>query len=481
MDTRKWMPETRGVVVTDVIDLGGDGVLSGRVSVRDLSVKADAAPGVSLELRTGSTYFQSPGSWSAWGLVTGAIRPRGRYAQVRLQFAAKEQNAPAVARSVSLRCQVRELPAEGSVRVVSDRVQRIVRSPIAFAYERPGQADVAWMRREFRLDDVVAGGKTEFDQLRALMHWVATRLNVRPGPWEARKEPYPWNIRQVMSPENGGTIYSHCMSYCEAMVTAATALGWQARHWALSGVRDTGHEVPEVWVGELGKWVFFDPSLDTWYADATTGEPLNLFEMHNLYLKTVLRPGEVQQRGRRVNEDRLLALRGKHPVKCMTGGFCYGSRCSWDWEWDHGYMSAGWMQLTPRNDWHSRPTPGFRHFGDGAEGYAGFPLYVDQQTPLTRDVSLWLTRERDFWWTMNQASLRLTRAEGGSLEVECGNSQPFFRRYLGRIDGGSWKPLEPQFPWNLKAGRNRLEVIPENESGKHGLGSMVTVLFEPRA
>jgi hypothetical protein len=478
MDTRKWTPESRGVVTTDVMDLGGEGVLSGQVSVRDLQVRMDATPGVSLELRTGSTYFQAPGSWSGWAPAKEATPPKGRYAQLRLALTSSDAKTPSEVRKVEMRCRVQEAAGQGRVRVVSDQVQRIVRSPIEFGYERQGQEDLSWMRGEFRLDDVVAGGNSEFEKLRALTHWVATRRNVRPGPWEARGEPFPWNIRKVMSPENGGTIYSHCMSYCEAMVTAATALGWQARHWALMGVRDTGHEVAEIWVDELGKWVFFDPSLDTYYADAKSGTPLNLLEMHRIYLRTVLREGEAQQRGRHVNEDRLKNLRGKHPVKCVTGGICYGKPCTWDWEWDHGYMSAGWMQLTPRNDWHARPEPSFRHFGEGAEGYSGFPLYVDRQTPLTPDATLWLTRERDLWWTLNQASLRLTHAGGGTLRVEFGNSQPFFRRYLVRLENGPWSPAGAQFVWELKAGRNRLEVVPENESGRKGLASMVEVEFK---
>ena len=96
------------------------------------------------------------------------------------------------------------------------------------------------------------------------------------------------------------------------------------RHWSIQGIRDTNHEVPEIWVNDLGKWVFFDPSLDTYYADPRTGKPLNLLEMHKLYLKTVRRRGEIQREGRHVNEDRLTALRGKHPVRCVTGGYVYG-------------------------------------------------------------------------------------------------------------------------------------------------------------
>jgi hypothetical protein len=80
---------------------------------------------------------------------------------------------------------------------------------------------------------------------------------------------------------------------------------------------------------------------------------------------------------------------------------------------------------------------------------------------------------------MNQASLRLTRSGADSLNVECGNSQPFFSRYLARLDGGPWKPVESQFARKLKAGRNGLEVAPENESGKRGIESRVTVEFTP--
>ena len=114
------------------------------------------------------------------------------------------------------------------------------------------------------------------------------------------------------------------MRASEVMLTAASALGWQGRHWAIHGVRDTSHEVPEIWINELGKWVFFDPSLDTYYADQQSGEPLSLIEMHRIYLKTAFEPGEVQQRGRHFNEERIGKLRGKHPIACMTGNYTYG-------------------------------------------------------------------------------------------------------------------------------------------------------------
>jgi hypothetical protein len=137
------------------------------------------------------------------------------------------------------------------------------------------------------------------------------------------------------------------------------------------------------------------------------------------------------------------------------------------------------MQLTPRNDWHSRPEPAFRWFGEGPEGYGGFPLYLDAQTPLpSKDASLWYTRKRDLWWTLNQASLRLVRTGERTILVECDNSQPFFRRYLARLGDSVWKTVDASFTWELSPGENRLEVIPEDNFGKRGIPSRAVVSLD---
>jgi hypothetical protein len=483
LDTRNWTAESRGIIVTDVIDLSGEGVLAEEAVARDLRVAVNAetpaGSAVNVEIRTGGTYFQEPKTWDDWRVASGAVDPKGRYAQVRLILTTPDPQSVPTVRSLTLSRRLQAVARKQKVVVVSENVQKIVRSPVSFSYERPTQPDLVWLRKAFRLDDVIAGEKTEFGKLRALMHWVATRPNKRPGPWEAKNEPYPWHVRRVMTGDAPGAIYGHCMSYCEVMITAASALGWHGRHWAIHGVRDTSHEVPEFWIDELGKWVFFDPSLDTYYADPETREPLNLLEMHELYLKTVLRPGEVQKMGRTHNEDRLKLLRGRHPVLCITGDYAYGKPTKWDWQWDHGYMSAGWMQLTPRNDWHSRPEPAFRWFGQGPEGYDGFPLYLDAQTPLpSKDASRWYTRKRDLWWTLNQASFRLVRTGEKTILVECGNSQPFFRRYLARIGDTVWKPVDARFTWDLVPGDNRIEVVPEDDSGRRGIVSSTVARLE---
>ena len=480
LDTRNW-PEDGGlgIVTTDVLDLGGQGVLSPAATVSDLRIDLTAKAGppasVFAEVRTGLTFFQAAGTWTEWQAASGIIQPKGRYAQVRVRLTTGDRAIVPSVTAVRLTWNVEPVAFRSPLALLDHSVQNIVNSALPFDYERPDQPDLVWMRNTFQLDSMIAGKRSEFEKLKALLDWTAMRKNKRPGPRNSDGS-YPWNIRQVLTEENGGAVHGHCMSYCETFIAAAVSLGWQARHFAIQGFRDTSHEVPEVWVNELGKWVFMDPSLGAYYADRKTGAPLSLLEMHDIYVNFVLKSGEALQRGEDVNLARVQSLRGRHPVKCVANGYAYGERQNWDWEYDHGYMTAGWMQLTPRNDWQSRPEPWCGEFSNSPDGYCGFPVYVDERTPVVESTtSLWYTRARDLWWTLNQASFRLTQTEDEALSVECGNSQPFFRRYLARIDEGEWKEVERQFTWRLKDGMNRLEVICEDEFGSKGIASIAVV------
>jgi len=487
LDTRNWRPKEQGRLVTDVIDLAGDGLLAVPATVSDFALALDAATpegtSVTAQVRTGTTFFPTKDTWTEWFGHEEVKTPKGRYIQIRLKVRTDDPKVVPEVRGLTLSRAVTRGPTmAGTVALVEDKVQRIADSAVRFEYERPDQADLVWMRKTFKLDDVIAGKKTEFEQLKALMHWVATRPNDRHKGWHTG--PYPWHIRKVLTEKDGGTVFGHCMSYCEVFITAAGALGWQGRHWAIMGFREASHEVPEVWVNELGKWVFFDPSLDTYYADPKTGEPMSILEMHNTFVNALLKDGEqLQWRGIRSNDTyaaRIRALRGKHPITCVSRDYAYGKPTKWDWQWRHGYMTAGWMQLTTRNNWHSQPKPACSRFSSYPTGYCGFPVYVDEKTPVpSRRTRTWYTRKRDLWWTLNQATFRLTRSGASALTVACGNSQPFFKRYLARRDGGAWEPVDATFTWTLKSGENRLEVVPEDALGRRGIASVAVVRYSP--
>ncbi|MCG3179318.1 MAG: hypothetical protein BIFFINMI_01652 [Phycisphaerae bacterium] len=509
LDTRNWGRGLKqGQVATDVIDLRGDSALAMPAKVTGLTVEAsgDEPAGSSLKVfvRHGPTFFQASG-WSDWRQVQGpAAKPDASpidmgadpYLQVRIELHSDGKAKPTLkSLAIGFKLSPEAAPAD-EMKVTQADVQKIARSTIDFACERMDQPDLAWFRKAAKLDDVVAGTKSEFDKLVALCQWVGARHNVRDDASKKRLgwgRYYPWNIRQVFDPAlENGSICGHCGSYAEVLITAATAMGWQARHIAIQGYRANSHEVVEIWVNELGRWIYFDPSLATYYIDPATKQPLDIVQMHDRYVNFFCEPGKTiadypragdtatdlgYQRRLKLNYDDLHAT----PV---TTDYTYGEHKPFPWQSAQGIMTCGWMQLTPRNNFHSQPQPAFTSFGGSVNGGNGFPVWTDAKAPLSSRAVRWFSRRRDWYWTLNQASLRLTRAAPRSIDVELGNSQPHFDHYELKINGPLGSPTPPGVPvvvrgasyaWSLLPGVNTLEVTCVDAFGQKGLTSKVTV------
>jgi hypothetical protein len=515
--------EQEGRAVTDVIDLlpvtNGLGDDCRAATAVEVEVSAAVPPGAKLrvEARSGPHFFDEAG-WSPWrdlGGLEASLSPlAGRYLQLRLSFtAAAADGLPAVT-GVTLRPQlvVRKGGYEPPVTVAAAKVQQIVRSPVQFGYERPDQAKLATFRKENDLDGVAAGkydkateaakhaaidksihGGEDFLQLVRLMDWAAqgTMRNVPGGP-QWKDGAYQWDIERVFerTPEGERVVRGHCMSYAQVMVSAATALGYKARHVCAVGFKEMSHEITEVWVPSLGKWVYFDPDLDHYYFDKETRVPVNLVEMHEVVRdKIVPEDKDMHWLMSRSQEPRehVKGIDTKSLIGCRLGSWLAGEKmpADYDWGWKHGYLIAGFVQMTPRNDFHSHPEKIPRNFQQ-FPGYDDYPFWVDDKTPPRAGVNEWVTRKRDFYWTLDQASLRLIRTGADEVTVELGNSMPFFAHY--RVETSrpaaagqpEQRPTEsrPQagpFIWKLEPGDNRLVVHPVDEFGKEGAPSTVTV------
>jgi hypothetical protein len=279
------------------------------------------------------------------------------------------------------------------------------------------------------------------------------------------------------------TIFGHCGSYAEVFIAAATAMGYVgSRHYCMEGFRESNHEITEMWVPSLGRWVYFDPSLTNYYYDKEAKVPMSLVEMHRLVADKFVPEGKDMNWWvlRRSDEtlSRVKSVGGKAHIGSRLGPWNYGAPmpADYDWGWYHGYLTAGFIQMTPRNDQHSHPEKASRRFGSGP-GYDGFPFWVDDKTPPRKDVRDWHTRMRDFYWTLDQAGVRLVRTGEAEMAVELGNSMPFFKRYAVTVDGKEVADAGNPFEWSLKAGENRLEVVPVDDFGKTGLASMVLLRF----
>ncbi len=486
-----------GRLTTDPIDLGPvDGIIGLPVEVKGVEIETVGEglsnPAFVLEARSGANKVDQTG-WSSWKELPGKKAEltslTGRYLQVRMTLRGTAPHEGPIVKELIIRPRITPVPCPEwkPLRVVEADIQTIVRSPIVFQYERPDQPALVRFRREARLDDVVAGANDDFEKLVRLTDWVGSCQNVRGTKRETSPGWYAWDIEKVFSVENGtNRIYGHCMSYCEVLVSAATALGYVgARHWAIQGFRSMGHEVAEVWIPCLRRWVYLDPSLCHYYYDKETRVPLNLIEIHRIVVSTFVPEGkDVSWFCKRQNDQAKAIVKkigGKTPIGCRVGPWHYGTPmpANYDWGWSHGYLAAGFVQMTPRNDFHSNPQNVSKRFGS-YPGYDGYPNWVDEKTPPPRSAGNWYTRMRDFYWTLDQATVNLIRLpDGQAVEVQFGHSMPFFKHYQLTVDGQTVLPVPNPYRWQLKPGRNCLSVAPVDEFGKVGLASRITLEWIP--
>lgn len=124
-------------------------------------------------------------------------------------------------------------------------------------------------RRAENLDSVVRGAKGDFEKARALMRW--TRQQWNPG----RPDPYPpINAMIILREIRAGRTGGFCAQYNYVFVQAVQSFGIRARYVTLPR-----HEVTEVWVREMGKWVCFDPLYEAFCTDQE-GTPLSVYEIY---------------------------------------------------------------------------------------------------------------------------------------------------------------------------------------------------------
>ena len=512
----KYAGDKFGTIVTDPIDLApadeASPYLGSAARVREVNIKVNCempeGSKVSLEGCTSSRFFQRVtatdwkeardlkiGYFVGMGLyktptTRGPLEAylghaKGRYLRLRLLLEAKDVEHLPTGTSVTVRSVLEPAPPwKGKLRLLRFDNQEVVTSPIEFGYELPDQPDIARFREQYNIDEIIEGANTDFERAWLLTKWVGSKLILRE---RFDTGYYPWDINKILvdTPE-GLRIKGHCMSYAIVLTTALTSINIPARHWCERGFRDCSHEVVEAWIQELGKWVYFDPSLSTYYRDVKTKMPLSILEMHNTWLDTFLKAGEDLNHPGHTSGELKKRVRGRDHneiIGHVREGKPYGGEPGRivRWDWAHGYLTTGWLQLTPRNNFHGQRDPLFKRFAHNPYGWDGFPYWVAAKTPLVgRHVSNWFTRERDLYWTLNQASMRLAKTEKqGVLEVDLGHSLPFFEKFVVTVDGKEVPGVGGCYSWQLKPGKNTLRVLPLDRYGRKGKASFVALEYLP--
>jgi hypothetical protein len=449
----------------------------------EIAATADVQAGSRLAIswRSGPTPFYQQDAWSDWNAVGGGLGgeavPRGRFIQLRAQFFTADPAVSPRLSSLSLKSTCRDLPPHtADVALTEDRNQRIVESPIEFEYEPSDLAALQQFRKAFNLDGVVAGATSELAMLVKLRHWAAQMRNVTEG----FPQRYPdWNAESIITRDASGmSITGFCLQYNLVLMQACRAFGMQGRHFCIDGYNEMGHEIAEIWSNQFQKWIYMDASLDANYSDPKTKVPSSLLELHRVYLGAFFRraetifsidPGELAKR--------VTDTETRVPLKYSDGGYNFGKPVE-DYPWwkEHGYLAAGKLRLTPRDNFLSSPAPLPLKQGAMWPGWDGFVNWEDARAPRMPVHANYVDKETDLYWTLNQARMVLLDGENaGELRVALKNSMPFFHHYLVRENGGEWKEQAGGFVWKLASGSNRLEVKPVDRSGLAGIISAVTL------
>lgn len=463
------MAEGRGAPLDPTRDPGEDAaVLLSNVTVRSLTLKADAEePGgtaVALAVRTGPGPVYEKGLWTDWQPAESANVPAGhRWLQVRATLTSKDPTKTPRLKGVAIEVRLERdaPPAWAKGITLGEQNNEVIRyTSLPFAYEDPNHPKMVALREKYKLDEVVADGKTELEKLVILRNWVAQQWH-----FKAPSTYYPaWDADDIMTHKIG-----FCVQFAITYMQCAISLGYQAR-FVFGNNYATGHEVCEVWSNEYGKWVYMDCSGNFHCIDPRTAVPMSLLEVRDVILRTYYgdKPANWRNKPKETKTSDEIAI-------------CHGldmtpteRKRAKDGKFP---VITKWMYLRamPRNNFYAQPYP--VPVCQGAHwDYSDFWCYQNHGMETEWEYRHFTGRRSDFDWTINQVSFAAKYGKlPNTVDVRMGSVTPYLEKFLVRIDGGEWKASEPVFTWTLHPGKNRVEMRTRNTSGVEGIVSFLEI------
>lgn len=458
--------QPRGVLKLATIDVGNlaDKFIGRPIDrLGPIRIAAEASipssSAMSIRGRTSRRFAAADEQWSPWSEVDpdgGVIaEPAGRFLQLEIRLTTDDPLVSPALKSITIAAEPRG-PADWTenVRVVEATNPRIMRSSIPFQYEPFDRQELARLRREHRLDDVVADADSEFELIQRLARWSATR-------WQRMhlKDSYPpYNALEILKRHDDGTpVGGFCQQYNIVFLQACESFGLVGRLISIGPGNLTqhtrgGHEAVEIWSNEFDKWIYVDGNT-AWYAkDRETGVPLSLFELRR----------------------HQFAVAHDQPQPPIDVVVLTETKYKWP-EFMHWARLAE-LRLIPRSNFLQQLAPLPLNQGMRGWFWTGHYVWTDQTTTTRLLYNHRVCNSNNWQWTLNQAQLVLEATERpGELRVHVDTETPGLSGIFAAFQEQSPAAVVTPFTWSLVRGENRLRAFTRNDGGRDGAVSSIVL------
>lgn len=365
--------------------------------------------------------------------------------------------------AVSGVCILAETPRAGATIQLQNRTATILRADVLavitnefsarFKFDSAANPKLRDLREKYRLDEVVAPGRDEFEKQILLLDWVHRQF----PKFGAPSAPSRGALEIMEGIERGETYF--CTQYAQLFASCAASLGWVDRVLALrrhQGANAKGgsteHSTTEIWSNQHRKWVMLDPTSN--FHVQSNGVPLNAFEIrqewfYNKGQQLVFVVGKEQRRFTKADLPIFLKRFAGfgdltlEPDELDKYGFIgyIPNTDLMDSGFDYGRMFITRDQLCEGTSWHRRDLP---------------------PNPAV-----------DPYFPLGQVALEIS-ASGDTVLLNRRTFTPNFFCFELRMNGKDWQRQKGgTFAWRVLPGRNQLEVRAVNAFGIAGPASVI--------
>ncbi|SDM36202.1 Transglutaminase-like enzyme, putative cysteine protease [Daejeonella rubra] len=452
-------------------------------------------------IRSGNTHVPEVGDWTDWRPVENgnlAVDLNHRFVQIEFSF---ESNSGIISPKIQgLRLNTKWRSPDNSDNIFVSEVKNypLIRSSFEFRHENPSLPALQEFRKQFQLDKIVEGAKTELDKIKRLRAWVA-------GSWDwflpnpELNDLLTWDARKILTApdkslnlaQKGG----NCLHYAIVFAQACQSFGIPARivntNYAIWG----GHELVEVWSGEFEKWIMVDPNFDSMFYGKQNGVPLNILELHQVFLETYYPGKELVDRDSWSFEDRDRRAEKIDPetlpIRMEVGGNAYSGQINKDYVWwkatfnksnpgysgGYGFYNTAEVRWLPRSNWLSQELPLPVTHGRTHWGWDGYYAWTDDQTPETAEHRYFVRRERDMYNRLFAVDFSALPVSEGLLEINMATDTPRFKHFEISVNGNITYENTSSASVKLSSGVNTIEIRSVDILGNQGSKSMLKVHY----